>query len=425
MVGFHDLSNELVLMIWDFVELEDLNSFSTISKKVLLLTHELLCEHRRLDQRLSAINNVRPESTEPGVFGRVLKEILLNPRAARYPSLLWGESWEFEWEDKGRYSRGTVPESDLALFKQAVRDNVDFKGEELEKEWLAAIDNGDEEPLIALLLLLLPNLRDVRLGSDLIGSYCICDILSHIACDKSSRSLRKLRSVGLACLATGDDSIGIEHIVSIAALPSVTSITGYGIGVDPENLPQPEDFFYRKTNVTDLRFMQCLIGPKTMSDFLSTTCNLQRFYYSPAGFLTNFDPFCICNALLANARDTLKSLTILPGEHARPFMGSLKKFTCLESLETDYQLLLGDPSTSSLTLSSTLPSSIVNITLHIKYSVDGSCYQASLCDIVDSPTHFRWLREVSIRGMDNRPATEFALQGLVSMLEARCIRLSF
>lgn len=48
MVNFSDLSNELVLMIWDLVELEDVYSFSTISKNVYLLTHDLLREHSRL-----------------------------------------------------------------------------------------------------------------------------------------------------------------------------------------------------------------------------------------------------------------------------------------------------------------------------------------------------------------------------------------
>ena len=48
MVKFSDLSNELVLMIWDLIELEDLCSFSTVSKNVYLLTHDLLREHYKL-----------------------------------------------------------------------------------------------------------------------------------------------------------------------------------------------------------------------------------------------------------------------------------------------------------------------------------------------------------------------------------------
>lgn len=35
-------------MIWDFVELDDIYIFSTVSKKVDFLTHELLREHCRL-----------------------------------------------------------------------------------------------------------------------------------------------------------------------------------------------------------------------------------------------------------------------------------------------------------------------------------------------------------------------------------------
>ena len=132
MVGFPDLSNEILLMIWDLVELEDVYTFSTISKNVYLLTHELLCEHYRLGRRLSNINFV---SSEPGVYRRVLKEILLNPRASRYPLLLNIDLWAFAWEETGPYSRAMVPESDLALFKQAVRENIDVSNKELEDDW--------------------------------------------------------------------------------------------------------------------------------------------------------------------------------------------------------------------------------------------------------------------------------------------------
>lgn len=76
MLGFSDLSNELVLIIWNFVEVDDVYNFSTFSKKVYLQTHELLREHCRLKHELSTIV---VESGEPGTFGRVLKEVLLNP----------------------------------------------------------------------------------------------------------------------------------------------------------------------------------------------------------------------------------------------------------------------------------------------------------------------------------------------------------
>ena len=168
MVGFSNLSKELVLMIWDFVELKDIYSFSTVSKQVYLLTHDLLREHWRLEHRLCTISNMGAKPGEPRVFSQILKEILLNPRAARYPSSLGFDAWASDpepWEKKGASSQGMVPVSDLELFKQAAKDTVDVSEKRLKEDWLEEIERGNEEPLIALLLILLPNLREVEVGS--------------------------------------------------------------------------------------------------------------------------------------------------------------------------------------------------------------------------------------------------------------------
>lgn len=433
MVGFSNLSNELVLMIWDFVELEDIYSFSTVSKQVYLLTHDLLREHWRLNHRLCTISNVGAKPGEPRVFSQILKEILLNPRAARYPSSLGFDAWASDpehWEKKGGSSQGMVPVSDLELFKQAAKDTAHASEESLKEDWLEKIERGNEEPLIALLLLLLPNLREVELGGFSDWSFSITDTLSDIALeeDKSPGSLRKLRSVRLKRSSSHDNFLDFECIRLFAALPSVTSIYGYFLGSGPNDLLQTLPLHTGSTNVTDLSFHRCLICPKTMSVFLSTTWNLQRFFYSPgesANNPANFDPFWIRAALLANAQGTLKSLTILAGRHPRHFMGSLAGFTCLESLETDLGLLIGDPSISFHSPSSMLPASIVNIKLHIEYSLDGAYYEASIQDVVDHPTLLDHLDKITVVGVPNVQAAELSHESLFRVLERRGTRLFF
>ena len=418
MMGFSDLSNEIVLMIWDLVEVEDVYSFSTISKNVYLLTHELLREHCRLGHRLSTINSV---CSEPGVYGRVLKEILLNPRASRYPLLLKVDPWELEWEETGSYSRETVPESDLALFKQAVRENIDVSKEELEEDWLAKIDKGNEEPLIALLLLLLPNLRDVKICSLITWSFCIIEILNMVQ-DEDSRSLRKLHSVDLEYVATDGDVLEFDYIRLFAALPSVTSITGSQVGSDPDDLLRGPPFYPSSDNLTDLSFVGCPINPKSLADFLCSTSNLQRFFYKPTA--SDFDPFWIRSTLLGNTRYTLKSLTMLVDGYARHFMGSLAGFLCLESVETNLGFLIGDPSTTWHTPFMVLPSSIVDIKLHIDYTSDGPYYQASLQNIADHPKGFDQLKNVTVMGVADVEASTISLASMVSVLEARGTTLS-
>ena len=73
-----------------------------------------------------------------------------------------------------------LPVSDLELFKQAPRDAVHIPVKELGEGWFAEMDNGNEEPLFALLLLLLPNLREVKLGYSRRSSVPITETLRRI-----------------------------------------------------------------------------------------------------------------------------------------------------------------------------------------------------------------------------------------------------
>ena len=85
MAGFSNLPSELILMLWHRVEVDDFYNFSTASKRVYSLSREMLREHCDFKCRLSTISNQGPKS---GVLLNVLKEILVNPRAALYPSIL-------------------------------------------------------------------------------------------------------------------------------------------------------------------------------------------------------------------------------------------------------------------------------------------------------------------------------------------------
>lgn len=219
------------------------------------------------------------------------------------------------------------------MFKQAARKTIDSLREELEEEWLAAIDRGDEEPLIALLLMLLPNLRHIDFSPVDETCLCITDALRMIKYDKDSSSSRKLRSVNFEIAKPDhEDVLDVEPVILFVGLPSVTSIYSHGVGTCPEGLL----CYYNigVTQVTDLTFVNCSVHPKDIFEFLYATRNLQQFSYShkgSAGNPTHFDPFWIRAALLANAQDSLLSLDVLAGGQETCFMGSLTNFTCLET----------------------------------------------------------------------------------------------
>ena len=428
MMGFSNLSNELILTIWHFAEVEDIYNFSTVSKRVYLLVRDALREHCSLTKRLSTISNVGAESGEPGLFGRILKEVLLNPRAARYPSLLKIDPWMDQWDSEVGYPRGMVPESDLKLFRQVARDNLVISEEEFEEYWLAAIDYGDEEALIALLLLLLPNLREIQICSENEMTYLIEVALRAIVYEECP-SLTKLHTVDLRSAATADsDFLDFNLVRLFAGLPSVTCINSHVLGTVTDDTIYASYCDIGQTNVTNLSFERCCINERALFEFISFTWSLEHFFYTPkesTGDPPNFDPFWIRTALLANARTTLRTLTILVGGQELVFMGSLEDFTCLESVQSDLRLLIGHPSLSSYTLSEVLPSSIVNIGIHINHSSDAAYYKDSIEDIADNPDHFHRLENMEIIGVSDVGAAELSHKSLIRVLEGRRTRLSF
>ena len=412
-------------MIWNCAEVEDIYSFSTVSKRVYYLVREALREHCKLSKRLSTISNVGTECGEPGLFGPILKEILLNPRAARYPSVLEIGTYKFRWDEEGEHARRMVPESDLELFKA----NIDYEYNGMEDDWFASIDEGEEEPLIALLLLLLPNLRRVRLDSVVESCLSIEQALRSIMDHENSASLRKLHTVDLRCAAITDgDFLGFNLVRLIGALPSLTRIYGHGVGTCPEDLFYTPDLIMYPTNVISLHFLRCCVNPKSLFDFLSSSRNLQHFYYipmEPASDIADFDPFWIRTALLVYAHTTLKTLTILAGEHEKSFMGSLDDFTSLESVETDLQLLMGDPSMTLRVAFQMLPSSIVNLRLHIDSPSDDACCKDIIENIIHMPKYFHQLKEFNIVGVADVQAAEQSHESLIKVLAERCIKVSF
>lgn len=244
-----------------------------------------------------------------------------------------------------------------------------------------------------------------------------------------SASLRKVHTVDLRCAATTEgDFLGFNLVRLIGALPSLTRLDGHGVGTCPEDLFYTPDLIMYPIHVTSLRFLRCCVNPKSLFDFLSTSRNLQHFYYTPmepASDTADFDPFWIRTALLAHAQGTLTKLTILAGEHEKSFMGSLDDFMCLESVETDLRLLMGDPSMTLRIAFQLIPSSIVNLRLHIDSPSDDECCKDIIKNIIDMPQYFDRLKEFNVIGVADVPAAEQSHESLIKVLAERGIKLSF
>ena len=118
-----------------------------------------------------------------------------------------------------------LPDDELELFKQAVK-NIGRLTENEVIGWIKSIDEGDEDPLIALLLLLLPNITTLHYQSFLSTQPCIDKALELMTEYKPPDSLTKLRNVrfkGVDDVDPYQEYSDFEVIRDSASIPSVRS----------------------------------------------------------------------------------------------------------------------------------------------------------------------------------------------------------
>ena len=120
----------------------------------------------------------------------------------------------------------------------------------------------------------------------------------------------------------------------------------------------------------------CQVEPEPLFELLSTFDYLVAFEYTSAKLDGHFIPennTCwLHNAFLHQAEQSLKKLTLrgVNGANHRKTMGPLTSFTVLEELDTDWESLLGNISSTYANLTEFLPRSIKSVTL--RYSCKGN-----------------------------------------------------
>ena len=125
------------------------------------------------------------------------------------------------------------------------------------KAWITKIHAGDEEPLIALLLLHLPNLQRLNLELSLTEQNgLIADILERIGERHDQPYLLHLKSVGIDC----DDVWGNSHFIPIfMSLRSLQSLYISRLTMIDETDEQNTYHLYemKVSSIDDLKFCNC------------------------------------------------------------------------------------------------------------------------------------------------------------------------
>ena len=232
MTGFNDLSNEIVLKLWHHVlPPDDIASFALVSKCIFALATPSLKEHRRLKLKYAVLENERSE--DGSMLAHLLKDILLYPYIAFYVKNIHICDWHTYWEDPrpfpelddmGNHALHVpYPELDVKLIKDSIckTKNIFPRKKDF---WIRLLENGHEDPILALLLSLLPNLCALSLERPPVRTRLFTTI-HRIAETTPSTCFSKLRDIKLSNSVSGQP----DHNKPFLLLPSVGRISCYDL----------------------------------------------------------------------------------------------------------------------------------------------------------------------------------------------------
>lgn len=374
-----DLPNEVLGLVLRQIQPCDLEAFLQVSKSVRQNLEWPLREHYHLKRIYSTFRY--HEDTPRGAPARLLKTILSQPRIADYVLEMDVKDWEMSFRYSMTHLEYTM--EDTQLFKTTVKASKYVFSDCLER-FLDEIEDGDEQPILMLLLTLLPNLEHVRIVSD--SHIDLSITINMIADEEPVQCLTRLTSLHLQAheLEIGG-WVDYPHLLPVfCLLPSMKtlSIDRASANIVGYDYVEKRTFYdgYGAIPIVHLTLSDCLIYSSLLCGFLSHCTSLESFEYwpdfeSPAGNPESFNPGGLIKALQKQCTNTLKSLTILckilpPAKR----MGSLQPFHKLENLTTNLSLLIGrsphhltelPPPADEGLLSDTLPPRLAKLTLEV------------------------------------------------------------
>ncbi len=350
-----DLPNEIILMIISLVLPDDIESFTSTCSKIYRLAAQDLERHRALKRQYAVHQHRYPDDNPPRCnVSQLLDEIFQEPRTAFYVRELWIHTWFSRWATKPDpktpalggehmpYNEGATSRIREVVFRHLPHEEA--------SKWMRYIESGNEDPIVALLLLLLPNLSTLKIDYEVNDQECLYGTLCRIAKMKGPHApLSRLCHVHIMH-RFHSEKIELKIIGLFAALPSVRSIHAQdAYALNPEVDPDTELPLFTDSRLQDLTFTSCLIDSERLYELLKPFKALRSFTYDAeirTHMLTEpcpeFEPSRILSGLSDFARSTLESLTILSHNKKRNFMGDIRSFESLRNLHIETQLLLDE-----------------------------------------------------------------------------------
>lgn len=352
MANFSCLPNELVLMVLNRLSPSDADVFCMLSKDIRKVAASFLKEHTDLKRKYTKCRYISDSAVYDNPNGPpadLLMDIIQNPNSALYVRSLHLEGIQYGGANY------MTKESAVKLFNAAIRSCAMISGDEEQDQWCESIMTGEEDAVVALLLLMLPNLVTLRL--DNCDGHLISHTLARISSSGDKVALTQLSAVQFG-QGFNDRIFDYDGILpSLTLLPAVKRISALNVGnpfIQQDVYPQARRPG-AKSPVTHLSFTNCCYHPMVLSRVMQGLENLTIFSYCSEVALSHAEPepSWLRDTLLAHAKDTLRELTIYSWKDG--FMGSLKEFTVLVKVSTSARLLQDPSSHIEPALSQTLP----------------------------------------------------------------------
>ena len=431
MAGFSRLPNEMISEIWGNIHApEDVESFALVSKRIYATGSPFVEEHNKLKKDF-AFFRIGSEKHERAPAS-LLKKVLLRPRIAQYVTHLSFGRFRHLWDEPGDNDFGggiddqwpndghvPYPDNVMALFIEMIR-KPSFVPRNETSDWIKSVRQGDEDPIFALLCMLLPNLSMLTLSDA--GFYAEKSQKTILRIAETEKTMLLKHHITVNGVSTNlEGNIELAWLRTLAALPSVQIFHfDYVVMDEVDGVDDADVFVSDSYSVRELTFTRSGFHPKVLAQLLDSVKGLKRFsYVYPNKNLRLFKPFWIRTALLANAKHSLEYLEILPDWDEEPeLLGTLRGFAALKELKTNIRFLCRRSTFDGL--ANILPSSIEKLYLDTRCHTAHDIVPALVEEIAEAKTqlvpHLRVLGFIT--RSDNRIIQEY--RSMIEPLEEKC-----
>ena len=357
MATFQDLSTELVLGILENVMPDDIESISLSSKRIYELAIPQLQEHRNLRNKYTNFKNVveyKPNNWHDpgGLLADLLCKILSDARTSHYVKHIDLEMWNFGAKDgwkpdavfeKPFITRRAQHQQDskthMEIIEEAVRAVEIIPSEEVD-DWLHQIRRGNEDPLVALLLLHAPKLQTLKFIVPYVGSESsyLLNTIQRVTLQGPKVKLypAHLRNVEMYCAEAWQS---LDFVKAFMSLPMLASIKTDSLFVDDRTYVDSSGTLPQPSNVTEMSFRSGFLPEKAFSELLRGVTNLKSFAYNFRHLWRDgehqppFDCATVLSSLEANACHTLQTLSLGAEEIETSQVAPVRHFRVLREVE--------------------------------------------------------------------------------------------